>query len=169
MEVTLENGRKITIPDALVAPFLPKRTGYERVEHGGAYLYATMLGNVTVDTEVGHCVDTERFDAANYYTDKQLALDNSRADTLMRRLRRYAAEHGGIPSVNERADVEVPKYSIFYRHDIRALCVSNWRFMEDAGWASFISQAACEAAIAEFHDDLIWYFTAYEGQVRENE
>ena len=106
------------------------------------------------------------YSAANYYTDKRLARDNARADTLMRRLRRYAAEHGGIPS---QADwlASGRKWAVKYDHGGAKLLADDWERFHLAGAIYFSSKEACEAAIDEFRDDLLWYFTEYEPQVRE--
>lgn len=165
MKLKTEDNREITIPDDVVNPYLPKRTGYERASNGGDYQWVLSAGDCVFDTDTVSSDDTH-YRTANYYTDERLARDNARADTLMRRLRRYAAEHGGIPSKEDWKAGCAEKWGIGFANNKGYLFPDAWATVRIPGAIYFTTKEACEDAIKEFYDDLIWYLTEYEGQVR---
>lgn len=68
------------------------KTGYERAGDGHTYNYVNTWGEVmTIDDEGSD--DDLNYKIANYYSDKTVAVNNIRADKLMRQLRRFAVEH----------------------------------------------------------------------------
>lgn len=176
MKATVEyKGKSVTIdiPDAKLEELVAQkpRTGYERVARGELYFSVFAVGDMWPRTEGSGCADGNSYDIALYYTDERLARDNARADTLMRKLRRYAAEHGGIPTLDEHKQSLFKKYSI--RSD-RSECSNTGVLyakenggVRDFGQVYFRTKESCEAAIAEFRADLLWYFTEYDPQVRE--
>ena len=159
MKATVEyKGEQVTIdiPDAkleeLIAEKKP-RTGYERAERGGLSRVVSYGEEVMHKHEDGDHPDGACYSAANYYTDERLVRENARADTLMRRLRRYAAEHGGIPS---QADwlTGMRNWTIEYDHGGAKLRADDWGRFHLAGAIYFSSNEARDAAINEFRDVL---------------
>jgi len=140
-----------------------KKTGYEREKrHYIVGTYDTIIQSTGLDRDC--------YDRANYYSDSKLASDNARADRLMRRLRRFAAENGGIPSVKDWNTLE-RKYFINYRYPTMGslncgLCIEADIFVRRLGNVYFYTSEAAAKALAEFHDELIWYFTEYEAMLR---
>lgn len=143
-----------------------RRTGYERVAHNEVHYFAdTMdehMDGVDSDSDDYDRIDDTMYKNADYYSDKSVARNNARADTLMRRLRRFAAEHGGIPSAKDWEDIYKSKYCIGYDYSNFALSICvNQKFCH-AFKIHFLSQSAAKQAIDLFHDDLLWYFTEYQ-------
>lgn len=142
----------------LIAP--TKKTGYERVKYDQMYWYDRGLGAVERDCEEQCDVDDDAYNAANYYSDATIAAHNTRADKLMRQLRRFAVEHRAI-NLNWK-DEDLPKWSIFYDYNTRKL--QGWDFYSNREFFSIVfdSKESVELAIETFHDELIWYFTEYK-------
>ena len=137
-----------------------KKTGYEK---GYAHFYVTGTGPVVQRCSYDLC----DYNAANHYTDYDLASANARADKLMRQLRRFAAENGGIPSVEDwKVDTATNKYEIYYsyrngRIEVHELWTARCLFS-----VYFASEEAAKKAIELYHDELVWYFTEYEAMLR---
>lgn len=120
MKATVEyKGRQVSIdiPDAKLEELIAEkksRTGYERAERDGRYYASNIYSKDGYSKEYDSIsADDTAFAAAAYCTDERLARDNARADMLMRQLRRYAAEHGGISSLADWACGSYrPKYFI---------------------------------------------------------
>ena len=141
-------------------PSEEKITGYERVPKSSVYFYVSY--NDKVDTTVEDCydVDNECYESANYYSDKTVAENNARADKLMRQLRRFAVEHRKC-GVNLN-DINTEKHYICYDYESNEL-ESTYTFCARVfGVIYFNSEETAQAAIDEFHDELIWYFTEYK-------
>ena len=137
-----------------------KKTGYERVPESDVYFYANTKGDAEIACEDCYDIDDEYYESANYYSDKTVAENNARADKLMRQLRRFAVEH------RERGvsfdDINIEKHYICYDYASDELEVSSVVFSKNFGAIYFDSIKVARAAIDEFHDELIWYFTEYK-------
>ena len=141
-------------------PSEEKKTGYERVPESDIYFYANTKGYVETACEDCYDVDDEYYESANYYSDKTVAKNNARADKLMRQLRRFAVEH------RERGvdfnSTETAKHYIYYdciRDELR----TTYTFYAGVfGVIYFDSEETANAAIDEFRDELMWYFTEYK-------
>ena len=138
-----------------------KRTGYERVDNGKTYYYELYDGTIDTDTEANAESDTECYETGNYYSDRNIAINNARATVLMRKLRRFAAEHR-VETINNSTD---QWYEIYYDYEfkqIRIEYVSDCKFF---GVIQFDSTEAAQLAIDTFRDELIWYFTKYKDSI----
>ena len=138
----------------------PSETGYERVPKSSVYFYVSY--NDKVDTTVEDCydVDNECYESANYYSSETVAENNARADKLMRQLRRFSVEHRER-GVNFNS-TETAKHYIYYdcMHD--ELKTVFTFYAKTFGTILFDSEATAQAAMDEFRDELIWYFTEYK-------
>jgi hypothetical protein len=136
-----------------------KKTGYERVEDGQTFWYDY---NSKIMPRCDFREDTvkEMFDAANYYSDFDVAMNNARADKLMRQLRRFAVEHREkeLDWLNE----DQKKYTISFDYDNNILSTDFWCSSSEFGTMYFDSEKTAERAIEAFRDELLWYFTEYE-------
>ena len=141
-------------------PSEEKKTGYERVPESDIYFYANSRGYVETCTEDYYSVDNEYYESANYYSDKTVAENNARADKLMRQLRRFAVEHREH-GVNLN-DINTEKYYICYDYEGNELGTTFTFVARVFGVIYFDSEETTQAAIDEFHDELIWYFTEYQ-------
>ena len=141
-------------------PSEEKKTGYERVPESDVYFYAHPSGCVETACEDCYDIDDECYESANYYSDKTVAENNARADKLMRQLRRFAVEHREC-GVNF-SDTDTKKYCIDYDYDDGELRISFVFRSKKFGAIYFDSEETTQAAIDEFHNELIWYFTEYK-------
>lgn len=141
-------------------PIKEKKTGYERVPESDIYFYTYPSGCVETTCEACYDIDDKCYESANYYSDKTVAENNARADNLMRQLRRFSVEH------RERGvnlnDTNTEKYYTYYDYGNDALGVSLVSRTKNFGAIYFDSEETLNAAIDEFYDELIWYFTEYK-------
>ena len=153
IEISEEEYKKIQSPEE-------KKTGYERVPESDVYFYTYPSGCVETTCETCYDIDDECYESANYYSDKTVAENNTRADKLIRQLRRFAVEHRecGV----DFNDINTKKFCIYYDYRNNKL-EPDFLFSEKAfGVIYFDSEETANAAIDEFHDELIWYFTEYK-------
>ena len=137
-----------------------KKTGYERVPEYDNFYYEFSDATVEDGLEEHTELDDEYYDIANYYSDKTVAENNVRADKLMRQLRRFSVEH------RERGvdfnSTETEKHYIYYDCTHDELRTVFTFYAKTFGTILFDSEETALAAIDEFHDELIWYFTEYK-------
>jgi hypothetical protein len=137
-----------------------KKTGYERAEDGQAFWY-DFCGVVRPDCNL--CGNSERdllYEAANYHSDFDVAINNARTDKLMRQLRRFAVEHR--EKELNWIDGEQKKYTINYDYRYNTFDVDYWSSSSEFGTMYFDTEETAELAIETFRDELLWYFTEYE-------
>ena len=138
----------------------PSETGYERVSKSGDYFHESGKGDVESEIEDYYDVDNEYYESANYYSDKAVAENNARADKLMRQLRRFSVEHrkDGVDFNSTKTE----KHYIYYDCTHNELETVFTFYAKTFGTILFDSEETAQAAIDEFHDELIWYFTEYK-------
>ena len=162
----LENGKEIAVEiteEQVKELEKPKKTGYERVGYGNEYF--TIDGDNFTRKQMDDVkYDDDIYDNANYYSDITVAENNARADRLYRQLRRFAVEHRKA-NINWNEQTQW-KWYIYYDYAFRTvgnkLRVGDYCNLRDFGQIYFDSEEAAEAAIEEFKDELIWYFTEYK-------
>ena len=141
-------------------PSEEKKTGYERMPESDIYYYANPKGDVDTTVEDCYDVDNECYESANYYSSETVAENNARADKLMRQLRRFAVEH------RERGvnlnDTNTKQHCIYYDYGNNILGTAFTFCVKTFGVIYFDSEETARAAIDEFRDELIWYFTEYK-------
>ena len=133
-----------------------KKTGYEYAQSG--YFYVDSEGVVKYAGGPIEWISFREYTAGNHYRDSNVAKNNARADALMRKLRRFAAEHGGCKNPSGYG------HEIFYDkeyHTIEPIMCTTDR-AKNFGSIIFQSSGAAEGAIETFKDELIWYFTEYD-------
>ena len=153
IEISEEEYKKLQPPKE-------KKTGYERVPDPNGYFYVNAKGEVEYGVDLYDYLDDKYYDIANYYSSDFVAENNARADKLMRQLRRFAVEHREC-GVNF-SDTDTKKYCIDYDYDDGELRISFVFRSKKFGAIYFDSEETTQAAIAEFRDELIWYFTEYK-------
>ena len=93
-------------------------------------------------------------------SDKTVAENNARADTLMRKLRRFAVEHRKTEL--DWNDIDNYKYYIYCdRNEVR-LDIDYTNVYPHFYGVYFDTEETAKAAIEEFKEELIWYFTEYK-------
>ena len=137
-----------------------KKTGYERVSKSDIYFYTYPSGCVETTCEACYDIDDECYESANYYSDKTVAENNTRADKLVRQLRRFSVEHRE-DGVNLN-DVNTRQYCIYYDYGNNTLGTAFTLCAKTFGVICFDSDETALAAINEFREELIWYFTEYK-------
>ena len=141
-------------------PSEEKKTGYERVAEESDYFYANSRGYVeTASEDCYDDIDNEYYESANYYSSETVAENNARADKLMCQLRRFSVEHREDEIDWNNTDI---KFWIVYKHLSSSLVVGKGASLQSFGNIYFDSEETAQAAIDEFHDELIWYFTEYK-------
>ena len=141
-------------------PSKEKKTGYERVAEYDNFYYESSDATVEDGLEEHTKLDDEYYDIANYYSSKTIAENNARADKLMRQLRRFSVEH------REREvdfnSTKTEKHYIYYDCTHNELETVFTFYAKTFGTILFDSEETAQAAIDEFRDELIWYFTEYK-------
>ena len=153
VEISEEEYKKLQPPEE-------KKTGYERVPESDVYFYTYPSGCVETTCETCYDIDDECYESANYYSDKTVAENNTRADKLMRQLRRFSVEHRGHGV--DFNSTETAKHYIYYDCIHDELDITFTFFARVFGMVYFDSEETAQAAIDEFRDELIWYFTEYK-------
>ena len=153
IEISEEEYKKLQLSEE-------KKTGYERVAESDIYFYTYPSGCVETTCETCYDIDDECYESANYYSDKTVAENNTRADKLMRQLRRFSVEHREH-GVNFN-DTNTEKYYVYYDYKNDELGVSLVFRSKHFGAIPFDSEETANAAIDKFRDELIWYFTEYK-------
>lgn len=131
-----------------------KETGYERVDKNDRYYFTIDGDDITTSIDCHGTIDNTNYYNANYYSSEEIAKNNTRADRLIRQLRRFSVE-------NRKNDKEC-RYRIVYNYSrsiIEIACTSTRKIF---GTIYFDSRELAEQAIKEFKDELIWYFTEYK-------
>ena len=137
-----------------------KKTGYERVTEGDKFYYESGRGIVEPSFDRYDNIDDDYYRTASYCSSKTVAENNARADKLMRQLRRFSVEHREC-GINFN-DINIEKYYMYYDYSDDELGVSFVLRTRNFGAIYFDSEETARAAIDEFHDELIWYFTEYK-------
>ena len=136
------------------------KTGYERVVKDSNYFYVNIGSNVGTGIDNYCFADDKYYKSANYYSSDVVAENNARADKLMRQLRRFSVEHRkyktNFNSINAR------RFYIIYQCEINEIKPYHTSYAIYFGAIYFDSEETAQAAIDEFHDELIWYFTEYK-------
>ena len=141
-------------------PSEEKKTGYERAIKDDEFYYVSSRGYVESAPDYYKDIDDDYYKSANYYSSKTVAENNARADRLMRQLRRFSVEH------RERGvnlnDIYTRQYCIYYDYGNNTLGAAFTLYAKTFGVTPFDSEETTQAAIDEFRDELIWYFTEYK-------
>lgn len=134
-----------------------KVTGYGYGHANDLHYCVDEYNNVMCNNQVH--VMTDLHMACNLYHDKVIAENNARADLLIRRLRRFAAEHN--QKKIDWHEPKTPKYIIQYHNETDSLYSADWYNTKVFGSIYFNTKETAHLAIDTFHDELIWYFTEY--------
>ena len=138
----------------------PSETGYERVAKDSDYFYVNIRGDVGTGIDNYCCADDKYYESANYYSSEIVAENNARADKLLRQLRRFAVEHRE-PGINFN-NTNTAKFYIICDYENDELRATYTSYAKVFGAIYFDSREVANAAIDEFNDELIWYFTEYK-------
>ena len=133
-------------------------TGYEKTDDDGEGYCEDRNGDLFYVYRPSK--NSAIYDCANYYSDIEVARNCIHADTLMRKLRRFAAEHGGCV-----APYGPTAWYITYHYPDEAFEVKCAEYDSEnftPGMVLFATEQAARDAIVEFSEELYWYFNSYE-------
>ena len=153
IEISEEEYKKLQPPKE-------KKTGYERVPDPKGYFYVNAKGEVEYGVDLYDYIDDKYYNSANYYSSKDIAENNARADKLVRQLRRFAVEHRE-PGINFN-NANTAKFYIICDYENDELRATYTSYAKVFGAIYFDSREVANAAIDKFHDELIWYFNEYK-------
>lgn len=74
---------EVEISEEMLKHLNSTTTGYERVDNTNIYFYENN-GEISGVNEGNDYIDNKAYSSANYYSDRTVAENNIRADTLMR-------------------------------------------------------------------------------------
>ena len=138
----------------------PSETGYERVAKNCDFYYESSGSAVERGFDEYCYIDDKYYESANYYSSNTIAENNARADKLMRQLRRFSVEHREC-GINLN-DMNTKKFFVTYNYENNEIQPGYTLQVKAFGTICFDSREVTQAAINEFHDELIWYFTEYK-------
>lgn len=136
-----------------------KKTGYERVYTYEGYYRLSTNDCIIPTTELGNDYDDKSYELCNYYSSRQVAENNARADKLMRQLRRFAVEHREEPI--DWKETSQHKFYIYYTNKY-GISIGDVVALYDFGAIYFDTKEATQLAISIFKDELLWYFKEYQ-------
>lgn len=160
------DGRELNIPVQLTESQIrqiyqaaasdKKMNGWEKSEIGNCFFYADGLNRVQSVTVTENSI-TQRdllYNAANCYSSEMVAVNMARADALLRKLRRYCAEHR-----SESTDWRNGGYTILFdglAKTVEVGATGEWLALGDI---VFETEEIAQDAIKEYYEELLWYFT----------
>ena len=118
----LESGEKISVDynEEDFSADKKRLTGMEKVIKSNTYYFINGEGLACKSCDLEYDTDKKRYEAANYYSDKKLCEADACADTLMRKIRKYARERNNFKTMN---DVSVRVFYDFHY----GLGISNYK------------------------------------------
>ena len=137
-----------------------KKTGYERVDKDQTYYIQDLNEGIVWTSEYCNDDSNADYNTANYYSDKSVAKNNARADSLMRRLRRFAVEHRKYEI--DWTNGQIAKYYICVKNATNEIVYNCAYTVQGFNTIYFDTKETVELAIDTFHDELVWYFTEYK-------
>ena len=119
-----------------------------------------LILGIIIGTLTGSLITTIVLSCLN---DENLAKDIARADTLMRRMRRFAVEENAKTGIELNwNDGEQDKYYIYFDYDDNELCMRRVMSNRDCFQIFFATSEIARKAHDTFKDELMWYFTEYK-------
>lgn len=165
MKVTVKYKNReveVDIPDEKLEELIKEKqqTGYERVDKcDDNYYYVGYCGEIDIDCDCFMADDNKTYIKGNYYTSKELAENIARFETLMRRIRRRAAE---ICKPIDWKNFNIPKWYIYFDYGTGKISTSYAHSIRGLFDILFDTEEHAKQIIEEFCDELIWYFTEYK-------
>ena len=138
----------------------PSETGYERVPEGNSFFCISPNDVASFTIDQHKLIDDNYYESANYYSSEIVAKNNAHADKLMRQLRRFSVEHRKYKA--NFNSINATRFYIIYQCEINEIKPYHTSYAIYFGAIYFDSEETAQAAIDEFYDELIWYFTEYK-------
>lgn len=151
------------LSDKDVCKIITNKTGYERIKQGERYFFDDGCGDIDDNINIANINYDECYNLAGCYSSREIARNNVRADTLMRRMRQWQALNDDVSCW----DCYDSHYTIYFDYDEREILVSRNDLCRHFGQIYFSSEKRAIEAIKVFYSDLIWYFTEYQQRLDE--
>ena len=141
-------------------------TGYERVDIGDKF-YSIRSEDSTkpyMIIEQGAQLCESKYRSGDYYSNYDVALNNARADELVRNIRRFSIEQR-----QKLIDWQNTPYYwvIYYNYSVDKLSTILTDCVKCFGDILFETQEQAQACIDKYYQELIWYFTEYKDSMME--
>ena len=143
------------------------RTGYERVKNNEIYYLVDIYDNIMRITEYNDQDDKQSYDTGNYYSDRNIAENNARADRLQRCLRQWQAQNDKPISMSDWKNDNISKYYVDYDCFHELFFVTYAVRRRSLNNIYFTSKEKAKEAAGVFKDELLWYFTEYVQRLDE--
>ena len=143
------------------------RTGYERVDEDDSYFVDDTINDGHEVLGGGALINNLYYINGNYYNDKTIVENNTRADRLLRQLRQWQAQNDKAISISDWKNDQIDKYCITYGYGDENLYVDHYYSIRLPNTIHFTTKEKAEEAIEVFKDELIWYFTEYVQRLDE--
>ena len=143
------------------------KTGYERGKNGKLYYCVEEDGHLLRYAEGNDSADDNFYGIGNYYSDKTIAENNTRADRLLRQLRQWQALNDKSISEKDWNDESKKKWFVAYSYGAEKLYADYYYIMRLPNTIHFATKEKAEEAIEVFRDELIWYFVEYQQRLDE--
>lgn len=157
MRITVLVGKKkieVDVDEQTFSQLKGEINGYQYNETSPTYCQDVNGKVFTFNTIIACKEHCDLYKTANFYKDREVAENNARADELMRKLRRFAADNGGC----EKQDTKTACVIDYYNGDVHPSTTKVHSF----GSIRFVNFDVTIKAIEKYHDELIWYFTEYD-------
>lgn len=98
---------------------------FQQVAINSPYYFITASGSVGKDIDVRACVDAEKFEAANYCSDKNIIQQQAYREILNRLLWRFSMQNGGDDLGRDKyyiaADNFPGRWNVYVHSEVRAI------------------------------------------------
>ena len=138
-ELTPEQLKALGLETEIESPFEWK--------HGQEYYFIDYIGEVISTVDCSGYRDKNRYNVANYCTNKEMMEQRALHETLNRLLWRYSMEHGG--NKIDWSDTKTDKYCIYYNHNTESFDMHVRNFRHTIGVPYFHTIEIAKNAIKE--------------------
>lgn len=154
---------KFDIPEETLEKLIKEqKSGWRNNDNEEKLYYAiTSFGTVAEETYHDDELDQFLYNTGNSFSNKQLAENIARYQSLDRRIRRRIVE---ISQPIDWNNLEVKKYCCYYNHWTKKINIVDYNFLNFGVWACD-TRDNMEKIIEEFNDELIWFFTEFEDRM----
>lgn len=144
------NGVKIPLTDEqvhMIQTYKTEKSPFDRARDGGTYFCVVPNFGLCANCERSTLSDDERFNSANYCTDKNIMRQHALHMLLNNLLWRYSMTHGG-DKINWDDGSEI-KVNIYYDKALDGFGTAEYSILKYFGSVLFASEETAEAAIEE--------------------
>ena len=142
IELTKEQVEKLKVELGI-----KKKSPFERVEDGKPYFSIDWNGHTYLHSEETSRFDAERFNVANYCTDRDLMTKRTKEEALNRLLWRFSMENDGDKI--DWGDDLIDKYAVYYDCHSNCYKVASYTILNIISTPYFYTYTIAQRAIDE--------------------